>query len=299
VNLLNESNTHLFSSNCCDALFPFYILSPEVALLGRSVLHRDVHLHITTDNGSIEKHPTPLVFVHGAWHASWCWRENFIPFFAREGFTCHTFDFRGHGQSEGGESLHDYHVTDYVDDLGQVVETIKQTPVLIAHSMGGLVAQMFAQDHHVAGLVLLAPVPTAGVGYVFAKHPVALLKFLITRKGRAMISGEKLAKSLFFSSDIPDERFRSYYEKLQDESFTALGETGRGIDWKPLKGNPPLLIVEAGRDAVIPRTKLAETARLYGSEVVRLDTLAHDVMIDVHWTKTAELVGSWLSKSGF
>jgi pimeloyl-ACP methyl ester carboxylesterase len=241
-----------------------------------------------------------LIFVHGAWHASWCWEENFVPFFAKEGFACHSFDFRGHGQSEGRETLHNFHLRDYVDDLVQVVEAVKGTPVLIAHSMGGLVAQLYAQDHDVAGLVLLAPVPVTGVGYGYARaHPVPFLKFLLTRKGKAMIDGEKLSKSLFFSQNISDESSQKYYHELQDESFRAIFENGRGIEWKPLKNNPPLLIVEAGRDAVISGKRLAETARLYGTDLARLDDLAHDVMIDVEWRKSAELVRSWLSKNGF
>lgn len=38
---------------------------------------------------------TPLVFVHGAWHALWCWEEHFLPFFAQAGYTVHAFDLRG------------------------------------------------------------------------------------------------------------------------------------------------------------------------------------------------------------
>jgi pimeloyl-ACP methyl ester carboxylesterase len=259
-----------------------------------------VQLHTLTEGNFTERHRTPLLFVHGAWHASWCWEENLVPYLAKEGYVCHAFDLRGHGQSEGRETLHSYHITDYVDDLGQVVETIKQAPVLIAHSMGGLVAQKYAQDHEVAGLVLLAPVPVSGVGFGYASaHPIPFLKFLLTRKGKAMINGEKLSKSLFFSQNIPDEPFLKYYQKLQDESFRALLEIGNGIDWKPLRNNPPLLIVEAGRDAVIPKKRLEETARLYGTDIARLDDVAHDAMIDVEWRKTAELVDSWLYKNGF
>jgi pimeloyl-ACP methyl ester carboxylesterase len=260
----------------------------------------DVQLHTITEGDLSERHRTPLLFVHGAWHGSWCWGENFIPFFAKEGFACHGFDFRGHGQSEGGESLHTYRLKDYVDDLGQVIEAIKQPPVVIAHSMGGLVAQKYAQDSDVAGLVFLAPVPVTGVGYGYARaHPTAFLKFVLTRKGKAMISGEKLSKSLFFSQNISDESFLKYYEKLQDESFRALFETGSGIKWKPLRNSPPLLIVEAGRDAVIPKKKLAHTAKLYGTDLERVEDLAHDVMIDVEWKKAAELVNSWLGRNGF
>jgi pimeloyl-ACP methyl ester carboxylesterase len=262
--------------------------------------YASVQLHKLTMGVPSERHQTPLLFVHGAWHASWCWEENFIPFFAEEEYTCHAFDFRGHGKSEGREALHAYRLIDYVDDLGEMVDTITKTPVLIAHSMGGLVAQKYAQDHDVAGLVLLAPVPVSGVGYGYARaHPVPFLKFLVTRKGKAMIGGEKLSKSLFFSQDMSDELSRKYSQELQDESYRALFDNGRGIPWKPLKNNPPLLIVEAGRDAVISPKRLAETAKLYGTDLERLDDLAHDVMIDVEWKKAAELVNGWLSKNGF
>jgi pimeloyl-ACP methyl ester carboxylesterase len=258
-----------------------------------------MQLHIATAGVQTSGHGRPLLFVHGAWHGSWCWEENFVPYFSKLGFACHTFDFRGHGQSEGKDSLNNYRISDYVEDLGDVVAGIKQTPVLIAHSMGGLVAQKYAQDHEVAGLALLAPVPISGVGYGYGRaHPVPFLKFLLTRKGKAMIDGDKLARSLFFSQGIPDDLFKRYYQELQDESYGALLDTGKGIEWKPLMGRPPLLIIEAGRDAVIPRGRLEATARMYGSETARLDDLAHDVMIDLGWVKAAEAVESWLDKNG-
>jgi pimeloyl-ACP methyl ester carboxylesterase len=30
--------------------------------------------------------PTPLLFVHGAWHAAWCWAEHVLPFMAARGY---------------------------------------------------------------------------------------------------------------------------------------------------------------------------------------------------------------------
>jgi pimeloyl-ACP methyl ester carboxylesterase len=31
--------------------------------------------------------PTPILFVHGAWHGAWCWEENFLPYFAGKGYS--------------------------------------------------------------------------------------------------------------------------------------------------------------------------------------------------------------------
>ena len=39
------------------------------------------------DRGSCtDAHPTPLLFVHGACHAAWCWNAHFLDYFADRGF---------------------------------------------------------------------------------------------------------------------------------------------------------------------------------------------------------------------
>jgi hypothetical protein len=29
---------------------------------------------------------TPILFAHGAWHAAWCWDENFLSYFYKRGY---------------------------------------------------------------------------------------------------------------------------------------------------------------------------------------------------------------------
>lgn len=41
-----------------------------------------------------EKRP-PLVFVHGSYHAAWCWAEHWLPFFADSGFDCYAVSLLG------------------------------------------------------------------------------------------------------------------------------------------------------------------------------------------------------------
>jgi pimeloyl-ACP methyl ester carboxylesterase len=36
----------------------------------------------------------PLVFVHGSFHAAWCWAEHWMPFFSRAGFPCYALSLR-------------------------------------------------------------------------------------------------------------------------------------------------------------------------------------------------------------
>lgn len=49
---------------------------------------------------------TPIVLIHGAWHAAWCWEGNFLDYFPSRGWETHAISLRGHGQSDGAATLH-------------------------------------------------------------------------------------------------------------------------------------------------------------------------------------------------
>jgi len=57
-------------------------------------------------HGSRESlHPTPLLFIHGMFHGAWCWDAHFLDYFAGHGFAAYVVSLRGHGNSEGGDTL--------------------------------------------------------------------------------------------------------------------------------------------------------------------------------------------------
>ena len=37
----------------------------------------------------------PLVFIHGSYHAAWCWAEHWLPFFSTNGFDCYAVSLLG------------------------------------------------------------------------------------------------------------------------------------------------------------------------------------------------------------
>ncbi|KAK9064945.1 hypothetical protein SSX86_016328 [Deinandra increscens subsp. villosa] len=42
--------------------------------------------------------PAPLVFVHGSFHAAWCWAEHWLPFFSQNGFDSYALSLLGQVQ---------------------------------------------------------------------------------------------------------------------------------------------------------------------------------------------------------
>jgi pimeloyl-ACP methyl ester carboxylesterase len=95
----------------------------------------------------------PIILVHGAGenHLAWPAGLRRLP-----ETTAYAIDLPGHGKS-GGDGCNS--IKDYVAWLAQFLDSISAArAILIGHSMGGAIAQLFALTHpaRVAGLALIA-----------------------------------------------------------------------------------------------------------------------------------------------
>jgi len=124
------------------------------------------------------------MFVHSMWHAAWCWQENFLPYFSQHGYASYALSLRGHGKSEGHEKLRWTSLDDYVSDLVQLSSQFETPPILVGHSKGGMVIQMYLESHQATAAVLLASVPPAGVMMstmrMLFRHPLSVIKSGLT-----------------------------------------------------------------------------------------------------------------------
>src|SRR5277367_2901877 len=104
-------------------------------------------------------HP-PLLFLHGTYMSARVWDVHFFDYFAAKGYGCHAISLRGHGSSEGVLSWSG--LSDYVEDLASAMAPLPEPPVLIGHSLGGLVVQHALAHHPCRAAVLLATMPPSG-----------------------------------------------------------------------------------------------------------------------------------------
>jgi pimeloyl-ACP methyl ester carboxylesterase len=78
------------------------------------------------------------VFVHGSFHGAWCWRE-IVPRLEGKGHKCVVFDLPGHGNDPMPPQ--DVSFQDYVRALGEVIEDLPEAPIIVTHSMAGLICE--------------------------------------------------------------------------------------------------------------------------------------------------------------
>lgn len=236
---------------------------------------------------------TGILLVHGAWHGPWCW-ENFIERLAERGHAVRAVQLRGHDRPPGRIW---HRVRHYVEDVQHAVGRFSEPPVLVGHSLGGLVVQKYLERHPAPAAVLMASVPPRGTIAAVARqavqHPMALLKTNLLLRLAPFVSSRKLARELFFRPETPQEIVERCFAQLQDESYLAF------IDTIILRARPrliqaPVLVLGAGRDTIFTVAEVRETARAYGTEAEIFPDLGHDLMLDTGWQQVADRIDDWI-----
>ncbi len=246
-------------------------------------------------------HATPLLFVHGKWHAAWCWAEHFLPYFAEHGYTSYALSLRGHGASEGRERLRWTSIADYVADVAQVAGQMETPPAIIGHSMGGFITQKYLETRTVPAAALLTAIPPSGLWktlwLIFRRHPGVVLKTLVTFR-LFPIDSPALAREALFSADMPEEEVVKFQIRLEDEAFRAcLDELGLNLV-RTKRVKTPLLVVGANDDTLITPDLVRKSARIYGTQAVVFPHMAHDVMLEEGWQAVADRILEFLKERG-
>lgn len=105
---------------------------------------------------------TPVVFVHGAFCGGWAF-DAFREQFETAGFETHAPNLPHHERGADLEQLAQTGLKEYAQAIAHYAKSLRAPPVLIGHSLGGLVVQLAAMHAPIVGLVLLAPSAPWGV----------------------------------------------------------------------------------------------------------------------------------------
>ncbi|MBR9813470.1 alpha/beta hydrolase [bacterium] len=121
-----------------------------------------------------------IVLIHGMW----CTRDllaRLDGLFSAAGFTVHRFNSPGRAELPV-DDLGSLSLSAYVDRHQQAIEALNlsQPPIVIGHSLGGLIAQKLAARMPVSALVLLTPAAPADVFAVTPRGIASLGNFLFS-----------------------------------------------------------------------------------------------------------------------
>lgn len=239
-----------------------------------------------------------ILLVHGVLAGSWVWR-NFLPFLAGEGYDAYALNLRGHGGNAPLPGIGALPFAAYVEDALAVARELPD-PILVGHSMGGMVVQKAREtlDPSHAALLCSAPprgvagVPTLGMVLASLRHlPECLFSrpFLLTRAEMDDLG----------SNGLPAAERAEVHARMTPESGRHLRDLALpGVPVDPRRSRGKLLVIAGGSDRTLPPSYQRPIARKYGADYREYPGRAHLLMLEPGWREIARDLADWLAARG-
>ena len=238
----------------------------------------------------------PILFLHGAFVGPALWERFVAPWFAARGHPVAV----PHLAKEAGSGAR---LRDYVRVARDAAAELGGAPIVVGHSLGGIVAQHLAAEGRVAGAVLVASPGPWGLGpslwHMSARSRRALGAVMLTQVGAGGTIGVETARDMLFAPGTPDAWIRDVMEVPEPESPLALFDA---MTWDlpmwPLARSVPMLAVMGDRDAFVPVSDLWSIGLTYRAETELIPDVAHGLPIDPAWKSLAWRINAWIDERG-
>jgi pimeloyl-ACP methyl ester carboxylesterase len=237
----------------------------------------------------------PVLLIHGLCAGAWMW-QNYQTRLAAAGYESHALNLRGH---HGGRPVRDIGkvaMSDYVDDALEVARSLNN-PIVIGHSMGGLIAQKVAEAGVGRALVLIASAPPRWIPIASAKLVMRQLKFMPQLfLFRPILPDRSDADVLMFNRTPLADRDAQYPLLVPDSGRAGFEMSFGVVAVNAQRVTAPTLVVTGLDDQfIVPRIARAE-ARKYRATLKEFPTHAHHIITEPGWEKPCDEIILWLNE---
>lgn len=236
----------------------------------------------------------PILFLHGAFVGPTLWERFVAPWFAARG---HRVSVPHLTEASGPEAR----LRDHVRAARAAAAELGGCPIVVGHSLGGIVAQHLAAEGGVAGAVLVASPGPWGLApslwHMALTSPRPLAMVLLAQAGAGGLIDVAAAREMLFVPETPDSWIRDVMEVPAPESPLALMDA---MTWDlpmwPLARSVPMLAILGDRDAFVPSSDLWSLGLAYGAETEMFRNVAHGLPVDPAWKSLAWRINAWIDE---
>ena len=248
-----------------------------------------------------------IMLVHGAWVTTDCW-TSFRDFFEAKGYRVIVppwpyLDRRAEELRRSPDPrLAEMTIKGLVDHFEKKILELREQPVLIGHSFGGLIVQMLLDRGLGAAGVAIDAGPPRGV-LPSATAIGAALPVLLMWRGWSRIASMSFGSfSTTFANTLPQREQRRAYERHIVPApgriyFQAALGIGNAVDFANPK-RPPLLLIAASEDRTSTPSMVKAMYRKHSRAPSRTDihefpNRSHWLIAEPGWEEVADAIVKW------
>ena len=247
---------------------------------------------------------TNIVLIHGTWCDGTVWGE-FADDLQKLGLKVHTPTLRYHDlpYEEVEEKVAKVSLDEFADDIVNLIETLDESPIVLGHSLGGLLAQKVAMKTKTKGLILMGSAPAAGI---FAFYPSMVICFYkhFLRWGfwkKSMPPYKHAFYDYCMNNQDEADKEREFSKLVPESGFTYFQmalpfldkQKGAYIDFEIV--TEPVLVITGSEDKMVHPNIAKATAKKYKNATLTiLQGSDHMYEAPKFRDKTVEAIEKWL-----
>ena len=234
-----------------------------------------------------------VLCIPGLFAGSWVF-ERLLPLIAERGHNASAISLRGHPPLLALRDIGRQTISDFYSDARTAAQSLDR-PIVIGHSMGGLLALMLAAHGLVRAAVLMSPAPSRGIP--------ALSVAIVTRMARyvpaLLFSRPYLPVAEHFDAlvlnAVPAGQRAAVRAQFSADSGRASRDIALGVHAVPPEDvRVPMLVVGAEEDRFIPLGTSKRMAKKYGAELYVAKGHGHFLLAEPGWQKEAAVILDWI-----
>jgi len=258
-------------------------------------------LEIIEVRSDLDSGSAPIVCLHGASSGAWMW-EKYLQILAERGRNAVAVSLRGHGKSGGYDNVQATTLNDYTDDLVRLLAEFSEPPILIAHSLGALIAQRLLGSARMSAVVLMAPLPPEGMFLLTARLMTTMPSRWLEAARIVVGSAPPVVgpiKDLIFSDRFTSSEIEHLMALMVPESARALTDAHLPQLVTPaFLAGVPTLAIAAELDRLVPTQFVRRTAAYHGGDYFEAKGRGHLLLLEPETDEIAHMTIDWLQERG-
>jgi non-heme chloroperoxidase len=235
----------------------------------------------------------PVLCLHGLFAGSWVF-ERLLPMLAARGYPASALSFRGHPPAAPIAAMGRQSITAYCHDAVEVARTLDR-PIIVGHSLGGLVALLLASRNVARAAVLVSPAPPRGISVLSPPLLLRMARYLPAMLlSRPFLPRARDIDALVLNR-VPVEERAGIRDRLVPDSGRAARQAALGAFAVPARAmRTPLLVVASEHDRFIPAGVAARVAHRYGAPLHLARGHGHFLFAEPGWEAHATAMIDWM-----
>jgi pimeloyl-ACP methyl ester carboxylesterase len=235
-----------------------------------------------------------VLCLHGLFAGAWVFGD-LLPRIAAAGHPASALSFRGHPPLAAGAAMGRHSIAAYCHDAAEAARELDR-PIVIGHSLGGLVAQMLVARNLARAAVLVSSAPPRGILVLTPSLLLRMPRYLPAMLFSRPFKPTDADLDALVLNRVPVGARAAIRDRLVPDSGRAARQAALGsVSVAADSTRAPILVMSGDRDRFIPLAVARRLASRYDAPLQVAAGHGHFLFGEPGWELPADAMLAWIA----